>query len=225
MTHRTYFRNWEQPPHFARTCGTLRMSVARSGNTACSDIQRWNMSVGAKQCIYCEGRLVNIGDGEHVIPDALGGNLTIKTVCNDCNNKFSLLDNELLSHLLVRLVACREQPAKLLPVWDYDPSSDLAIESHMKNGEAVPFPQVILNDRQPEFHADYDDLRYNSFDAFRKFYLLLTRARQNPNPKRAPKWIWEPLVNAPRRGKFPPRIYSKHRIFDLTRSLHSFAVI
>jgi hypothetical protein len=47
-------------------------------------------------CIYCEVTKPRPTKGEHLILEGLGGRATTRTVCGDCNNQLSLLDQELL---------------------------------------------------------------------------------------------------------------------------------
>lgn len=63
-------------------------------------------------CIYCLEE--KISSKEHVLPASLGGNLTIRCVCKDCNVGLSFLDQSLVDSSLLSLVRLSEHPGAAL---------------------------------------------------------------------------------------------------------------
>lgn len=63
-------------------------------------------------CIYC--RETKSSSTEHVIPQALGGNLTIQCVCEGCNTGMSSLDQSLVDKSVITLVRIVRQPGAVL---------------------------------------------------------------------------------------------------------------
>lgn len=58
-------------------------------------------------CIYCKED--KLSSKEHVVQKALGGNLTLKFVCEDCNGSFSGIDQSLAENSVVSLSRVIEQ--------------------------------------------------------------------------------------------------------------------
>ena len=59
------------------------------------------------KCIYCLGPVGKVKKGEHIIPHAIGGTLSLRTVCRKCNGSFSEMDRELCSRPYWRQAASR----------------------------------------------------------------------------------------------------------------------
>jgi HNH endonuclease len=66
-------------------------------------------------CIYCGQEFKNVRRGEHIVPNAIGGTLTVsdvckeKKVCQQCNTGIlSDLDNELCRQSFLSVVAATE---------------------------------------------------------------------------------------------------------------------
>ena len=76
-----------------------------------------------RSCIYCRGDVVRVRKGEHIVPEAVSGALTVKTVCGNCNNRFSQIDTELCSRSPLSIVASQQIDAHLWQVWDVDHSA------------------------------------------------------------------------------------------------------
>lgn len=62
-------------------------------------------------CLYC-GELRPRGR-EHVLQSALGGNLTLPDVCDDCNNSFSAIDRALAESLDVGIARAAKTPTSM----------------------------------------------------------------------------------------------------------------
>lgn len=54
-------------------------------------------------CIFCNSEFTASGEGEHIIPDSIGGIITIPGVCTACNSKMnSLYDNKFTQEELIK---------------------------------------------------------------------------------------------------------------------------
>lgn len=177
--------------------------------------------LASEMCIYCGGSLKGVGKGEHVIPKALGGLPTLGSVCSNCNNAFSLVDDELVSRSPVAFLA-REVLGKIaVNVWDYNPYFNFALEARLLPGYQAPclWPQVLLLEgKQPIFQADYDEMiGVGAEEYLMKFHYYMIRARNELREgKKRPRWIWHRVHQAPRRGHLPPRVFTKHTFDKLS---------
>src|SRR5713226_3464227 len=126
----------------------------------------------ARECLYCGGpaAVPNRGIGEHIVPDAIGGKLTLlhtsgHLVCDKCNNEsLSHADEELCGRSHLSLVASQELDARLWQAWDIDHDSEnLLIEARPKwnDGELqhlVPYPQIIFEKSGPQIRGDVEEM-------------------------------------------------------------------
>ena len=172
------------------------------------------------QCIYCGQGLRGVSKGEHVVPKALGTTVAIRKVCNDCNsNELSRLDNELVSASPLHIAAREVLDINGNNIWDYNAQLDLAVEGRLvKNPRAVvQWPQIILDDGQSVFCYDIEEVSQVGlkvfYEAFHKQLLAAVESvRRN---ERRPKLRWRSIPNLPRRGRFPPRVFTRHKCDDL----------
>ena len=187
-------------------------------------------------CIYCGELLKGVGKGEHVVQEALGCKVTLKQVCVQCNGRFSQIDKELVSKSPLVLVARdvlkgKAQDTwgvlkgKAQDTWDYDPDTNHVLEARVLPGYLEPglWPQVILSEgKAPMFRADADEmLRIGPEKYFREFYRLLMDARNDlRSRKKRPRWIWVIERQAPRRGIFPPRVFTRNTFKELDDKTH-----
>ena len=117
-------------------------------------------------CIYCGEPAAGLRKSEHVLPEAIGGALTIKeacgrVVCHRCNNGvLSHLDQELCSRSYLSVVASQEIGAHVWQAWDVDHSSrNLLVEARpsWKDGELntlISYPQLTFETAGPELRGD-----------------------------------------------------------------------
>ena len=176
----------------------------------------------SKMCIYCGKPVGRVRKGEHIVPEALGGKATIKTVCAKCNNAVSLLDKEFASESPVALIAWEELGETSPDTWNYNPKLDLVLEGRMLPNHTSHglWPQVVFDRGDRLFIADLQELcavgpkRY-----FRKFVRCLIKARRTVDSG-DPLWIWRRVTRAPRRGRFPPRVYARHTYDELSDRIH-----
>lgn len=69
------------------------------------------MSSQEKTCFYCT-KPYSGKDNEHIFPEGLGGQrLMMDCVCRECNDKFSRIENELISKSFLSFIRVAESPA------------------------------------------------------------------------------------------------------------------
>jgi hypothetical protein len=173
-----------------------------------------------KQCIYCGQDVHGVRKGEHVVPKALGTTVAIPRVCKKCNNnELSQLDKEFVSVPPLHIASCEELDIIGDNVWDYNAQLDLAIEGRLvKNlSVVVQWPQVVLDEGQSIFCYDIQEVEKVGlqvcYEAFhRQLLKAVETVRRND---RRPKFRWCSIPNPPRRGRFPPRVFTRHKCDDL----------
>jgi hypothetical protein len=86
--------------------------------------------------MYCGTLTKKTGKGEHIVPEAIGGALTLndgsdRAVCPRCNNGvLSQLDNELCRRSFLSIVASQQIDAYLWQAWDIDhAANNLVLEA------------------------------------------------------------------------------------------------
>jgi len=174
----------------------------------------------ARQCVYCGQGLHGVRRGEHVVPKALGTTVTIRKVCNDCNNnELSRLDNELVNASPLHIAAREVLDINGNNVWDYNAQLDLAAEGRLDQNQqaVVQWPQIILDDGQSVFCYDIEEVRQVGLKAFYEIFRehLLAAVESVRRNERRPKLRWYSIPNLPRRGRFPPRVFTRHKCDDL----------
>ena len=135
----------------------------------------------------------------------------------------SELDKSLVSCSPLRIVAREVLGITNEPIWDYNTEWDVALEACVLPGYMSPriWPQLMLWGDNVTFHADLKELHQVGSDKYyRKFLANAKRARNSlRNDHRRPKWIWERVRKRPRRGRYPPRIFTPHRYKDIHDSI------
>jgi len=77
-------------------------------------------------CIYCNSTIEKQKRGEHIVPEVIGGGLTLnqvseKRVCNDCNSTFlSRIDDELCRRSYLSAIASQILGNDIWQCWDVD---------------------------------------------------------------------------------------------------------
>jgi len=176
-------------------------------------------------CIYCGEKVTGVGKGEHVIPKALGCVPTLKNVCTSCNNSMSDIDKELTWESPVRMVAWDVLQSGVHDTLDYDASTDLALQARILPGYASPalWPQVVLEPNGKIFlRADAQEMRAVGPEQYlRRFHGHLMRARNTlRDGSRRPRWIWKRMVRPPKKGRFPPRVFTRHTYAEFSDRMH-----
>lgn len=107
-----------------------------------------------KTCIIC-GKPIKDKSIEHIIPDAIGGNITIDTVCKDCNSKLgdrvdSKLTNSMMFEWIRHELNIKNRDGKAPNLYKYykgDDGKPIAII----HGDGENTPEVYTGDCKPVF--------------------------------------------------------------------------
>ena len=171
--------------------------------------------------MYCGGRLVGVRRGEHVVPEALGGTVTIRSVCRTCNTGvLSQLDKELVSKSPLSLIVFQERGKKVEYVWDVDHSrGNLLLEAHPTKAldSFSLWPQLLLDHDGLELRGDEQELiRFGALDYERAF---MARLRHVLHHTRAKKLILERIAQVPPGYRYPPRVFSTRRIEEFEQGM------
>jgi hypothetical protein len=127
-----------------------------------------------RSCLYCDKPTKKGNKGEHIVPEAIGGGLTLndvsdRAVCPQCNSGFlSLIDRELCSRSYLSIVASQKIDAHVWQTWDIDQAANnLLVEarpSWAADGTlsgVVCYPQIIFE------RPDRSEVRADSEEFFR----------------------------------------------------------
>lgn len=193
-------------------------------------------------CIYCQDSATRIRDGDHVLPEAIGGALTIveksgRRVCHRCNNGvLSLVDNELCRRSYLALIASQEINASLWQVWDVDQVSGgqlIEARPYWLDGQLsglVCYPQIIFRHDGPVIWGD--DAETSKF-GHENFEIVLFKAvygafeRYNAGVKRKSLFFEQLDSGILSRGyRYDPRVYTRHTISEIAGNIkkQSFVV-
>jgi hypothetical protein len=180
----------------------------------------------SKVCIYCGGGVRRQKKGEHIIPNALGGELTLdrdRRVCGNCNNIFSVIDNELASKSPLQDFAWQVLSKNSPVVWDYDPVDNLVLKARILPSYQSPalWPQLVFYDRGWQFRADIAELeRIGADKCLAAFYHHAKNARKTLHlSKRKRRWIWELIKTPPKIGRYPARLFTPHALGEFNHKM------
>jgi hypothetical protein len=133
-------------------------------------------------CLYCSSRIKGATrkELEHVLPEAIGCDVRKVPVCGSCNNRFSVLDTELVSRTPMALIARHLYNAAVDGFLDVGPNNQ-AIESYPTEDWSgfYYYPQFVLGDDGPEVYLDQNVLKNNARLVLKKFSTAVTRMRDN----------------------------------------------
>lgn len=175
-----------------------------------------------KACIYCGGNVGRVRKGEHVIPAAIGGALTIKTVCQACNNSFSRIDEELCSRSVLSMVASQELDSHLWQVWDVDHAAGNLFLEASPDWSAKSFklyPQVVFERNGPQIRGDYQEMIRFGNEAFQQVLVKGMLRACGRFKAGLPRWLHRERMplnpDLARQYRLPPRIFVRHSITEL----------
>jgi hypothetical protein len=192
-------------------------------------------------CLYCGQPTKRGRKGEHIVPEAVGGALTLndvsnRAVCPTCNSgTLSNLDKELCSRSFLSAVASQEIDAHLWQVWDVDhESNNLLVDARPWWGadgmlnSLVCYPQITFEQNGPAVRGDYEDCRRFGYEDFAK--VLFKSARHCFDRYRAGE---RGALNFERvrtgvihRGyRLAPRIFAPNSIFEIAKSIKKQAFV
>lgn len=174
--------------------------------------------------MYCGSPVGRVRKGEHVVPESLGCVVTLRCVCSGCNNAMSVIDKELVSKTPLGIIAAQELDTSTDGLWDYNAEHDLALEARIVKELDAPvlWPQVVFDHRGPMFWFDLAEGRQvGEKRCMREFLGLVTRARNTlRGGYKRPRWLWTPVTHPPRRGRFPPRVFTPHGYRQWSNRIH-----
>ena len=175
----------------------------------------------AEVCIYCGQPVGRVRKGEHVVPAALGAKVAIRRVCWRCNNNvLSQLDQELVSRSPLSNVASSVLDTVGDNIWDFNAHLDVALEGRLERelDAVVLWPQVVIDGKKVIFCYDAAEMSKVGFEnGQRQFHRLLLEAISTVRRKyKKPRLRWRSSPNLPKRGRFPPRIFTKHACDELS---------
>jgi len=182
------------------------------------------MPMEGQRCIYCGSQVRAVRKGEHIVPESLGCVLALRCVCGKCNNEMSGIDKELVSQTPLHIIASQALDKSSDGVWDYEAGYDLALEARVVEQFTSPvlWPQVVFDERGPMFWFDLEEGRQVGERQYIKTFVEVLRTARNTlrNAHKRPRWVWMSLTHPPRRGRFPPRVFTPHTYPELSNRIH-----
>jgi hypothetical protein len=141
-----------------------------------------------RRCLYCGKPTKRGRKGEHIVPEAIGGALTLndisdRVVCPGCNSGvLSLLDRELCSRSFLSAVASQQIDAHLWQAWDVDhEAGNLLVEARpvWSADEALDglacYPQITFERTGPEVRGTPQEFRQIGQEDFTKVLVSAVR--------------------------------------------------
>jgi HNH endonuclease len=192
-------------------------------------------------CMYC-GELTKRGRrGEHVLPEAIGGALTLldvsdNVVCTKCNTGFlSQLDKELCSRSFLSAVASQQIDAHLWQAWNVDHQSDnLLVEARPSwapdgaMNSLVCYPQITLERSGRHVRGDPDE--FHQFGG-RDFAKVLFKAARRCFDRY--RYCEKGALHFERIDagvildgyRLAPRVFTRHSIYEIARNVNGQSFI
>jgi DNA-directed RNA polymerase subunit RPC12/RpoP len=186
-------------------------------------------------CLYC-GKKTRRGDkGEHIIPAAIGGALTLndasdRVVCQRCNSGIlSQLDRELCSRSYLSIIASREIGAHLWQAWDVDHSANNLLLDAKPAWAAdgwltglICYPQMIFERDGLAVRGDHEEFRRFGYEEAAKVLFQAAHQcykRYCANKKGAIHFerVRSGLIEG--RYRLPPRIFTPHPIEEVAKNV------
>jgi hypothetical protein len=156
-----------------------------------------------RSCIYCGLPVVKVRKGDHIIPEALGGKLTLKSVCHSCNGTFSRLENELIGNTPLAILAARE------------------LGRSMSNSMKL-YPQLVFDDARLSIRFDSQEGLDYGVDRFcHLFPRRVKQALDKTVHHQKGGFIYARVpspTDAPGGFRYPPRLFVRGSMEDAARS-------
>lgn len=175
------------------------------------------------RCIYCDAELRKIRKGEHIIPRSLGSTKTIRSVCNDCNNSFSILDEQLVKHSPVHWIDYRRRATKGGNWYDIDVHDDnLIFQAYPDKSQSTwtAWPQVIFCEQGPQIRADLDEIEKIGAEEWQAiFFKHLCAALERHNNGDSSAIHFAPNSRMSSFGRYPPRVFAERRICEFGQGM------
>lgn len=183
-----------------------------------------------RKCIYCGGEVAKERRGEHIVPEAIGGECTLKevagkSVCARCNNGvLSILDRELCNRSHLSVIASQEIAANLWQVWDIDNAAhDLLVEAkpYWEDGELkrlVCHPQMIFEKAGPQIRGDAEEMERFGKDRVLDVMVRAVQSafqRYSAGKKGALHFERVRTDFSSRNYRLPPRVYAPRSLQEI----------
>jgi hypothetical protein len=181
-----------------------------------------------KECMYCGNSVGHVGEGERVVPDAIGGSksVALKSVCAKCNNGvLSDLDRELCSKSPLSLLAAKELGKPPEYLWDVEPTEgNLLLEARPSNEfrGVVLWPQIVFVSDRPRLYGDAEEIDTVGADRFRSVLVsnVLDAIAPTKPGKRGRRLRFECVGGIGPQYAYPPRIYARREVAQFDRKMH-----
>jgi hypothetical protein len=191
-------------------------------------------------CMYCGNPTKRGGKGEHIVPKAIGGALTLndtsdKRVCPGCNSGvLSEVDRELCSRSFLSVVASQELDAHIWQAWDVDHSSgNLLVEAKPEwdggfLSQLICYPQMTFERTGPDIRGDLEEIQHFGHEDFEKVFRKAIRQafhKFSANEKGSLHFerIQSGVIHAGYR--LAPRIFTRHSIAEIARNINDQSFI
>lgn len=193
------------------------------------------VTTAKRLCLYCGQPTKRGRKGEHVVPEAIGGALTLndvpnRSVCPKCNSGvLSQLDKELCSRSYLSAVASKEIGSHLWQVWDVDHAArNLLVEARPlwaadeSLQSLVSYPQITFERAGPEARGDAEEFtQFGREDATKVLFQAVRNCfgRYRDGEKGALNFerVRSGVVHDGYR--LAPRIYTPHPICEVAKNI------
>jgi hypothetical protein len=194
-----------------------------------------------RTCLYCGEPTKRGKKGEHIVPEAIGGALTLtdisdREVCTKCNNGvLSQIDKELCSRSYLSIIASQQIDAHLWQAWDVDhASNNLLIEARPSWGDdeilncLLSYPQITFELAGPAVRANPEEVQRFGQGDFAKALFKAVRScfgRYRDGKKGAIHFerIDSGII---RDGyRLAPRIFTRHSMEEIAQNINKQSFI
>ncbi len=199
------------------------------------------MANAKRSCLYCGTPTKRGRKGEHIVPEAIGGSLTLndvsdRVVCPACNSGvLSQLDKELCSRSFLSVVASQRINAHLWQVWDIDhAANNLLVEARplwapdqTLYGLAC-YPQITFErDSAPRVRCAADECYEFGQEHFAPvlFKAVSQCFRRHCAGKKSLHLERIHSGNVYKGCRLPPRVFARRRIGEIARNINEQAFI
>jgi hypothetical protein len=195
---------------------------------------------GKRNCIYCGQPTGRGSEGEHIIPQAIDGGLTLNdktnyAVCKGCNGGvLSVIDEELCKRSFLSMVACQVLSKPLHQSWscDYECDRVLYEVNQVWRGETLEtmicYPQIIFEkDGVKSFRGDLAEMQRLGDNYFSIVHQAARHALEAFNAGAKGRINLERLKSTeiPKVFRFPPRLFSRKTVTELSTEIEKASFI
>ncbi len=193
-----------------------------------------------QRCLYCGRQTPKGRKGEHILPAAIGGALTLNAVkrnrvCQPCNNTaLSRIDEELCARSFLSAIASRVLDKPLWQAWDVDePGRHQLVEANAiwrpdgSLSALKTYPQVTFELDGPEVRGDAPDFREFGLEHSSKSLIQAVRNcyARHRNGKKAIHFQRVRSDIVPETCRLSPRVFTRNTIRDVARNVRDESFI